>query len=752
MPFRSSISDNPPESPARREFLLAVVATTSGLALSAHAVSVAQAAQAAPAPAAPPGAAPVDPFAAYLTVTPAGEVSIVCPQTEIGQGVFDSLARIVADELDADWSKVIVLQPHANPAFNSPVNKRQRIGGSDSIVAYRDVLRRVGAAAREMLVAAAAQRWGVEASSCRTLDGRVLHESSGRSLGYGELVTEAARLPVPAAPRLKAPGELRLTGQRLPRKDTPSKSDGSAVFSIDVRVPGMLHAALRRSTSVAGRLRRFDPAPVLARPGIVAVVPLDDAVAVVADSWWRARQAAEALDAEFDESDLRGLSSEGISASLRRALDDDARALEFPLLNPALSPPKRERVDRAALAAALARPDARQLEATYEVPYLAHMTMEPQSCAALVTADRCEVWGGLQQPDFARQRAAKLTGLPLEQVRVNVTFGGGGFGRRWELDSLSQVVRVAQAVPGRAVNLLWTREQDMQHDFYRPAYVARYRAALDADGKVLALHGRISGQSLLGYKGMMGNFPKGMPDGASVGGLIADDYALPLRLADYVEVGLPIPIGFWRAVASSQNGFFSESMIDELAVAGKHDPYAFRRALLAANPRAQAVLDRVARESGWDQPLGRGRGRGIAISSGFGSICAQVVQVAVSGGRIVIEKITCAIDCGVVIDPGTVEAQIEGGVVYGLSAALTGETTFEKGAALQGNFHQQTMLGLSETPPIAVHVMRSEARCGGVGEAGVPPTAPALANAIYAATGKRIRRLPLRAPGSGIEI
>jgi isoquinoline 1-oxidoreductase beta subunit len=269
---------------------------------------------------------------------------------------------------------------------------------------------------------------------------------------------------------------------------------------------------------------------------------------------------------------------------------------------------------------------------------------------------------------------------------------------------------------------------------------------------VLALHGRISGQSLLGYKGMMGNFPKGMPDGASVGGLIADDYALPLRLADYVEVGLPIPIGFWRAVSASQNGFFSESMIDELAVAGKHDPYAFRRALLAANPRAQAVLDRVARESGWDQPLGRGRGRGIAISSGFGSICAQVVQVAVSGGRIVIEKITCAIDCGVVIDPGTVEAQIEGGVVYGLSAALTGETTFEKGAALQGNFHQQTMLGLSETPPIAVHVMRSEARCGGVGEAGVPPTAPALANAIYAATGKRIRRLPLRAPGSGIEI
>lgn len=729
----------------RRRFLQTAGLATAGFALLGR-VAVPAAADAAEPAASPAGGVPAATFSAFLSITLDGEVRIVCPQAEIGQGVHDGLSRILAEELDADWSRVTVVQAHADKALASPVSKRQRIGGSDSVMAYHDVLRSTGAAAREMLVGAAAARWGVPAAECVTEAGRVRHAASGRQAAYGELAADAARLTPPQSPRLKAPAEYRLRGRRLTRKDTPAKADGSALFAPDLREPGLLHAALRRSTSVAGRLRRFDAASVASRPGVVSVVPLDDAVAVVADSWWRAKSAADALDVEFEEAHLRGLSSESIAASLRRALGDDAAAKPLPLLDYSTSPPKRVPTPREALDAAFATAGARLLEADYFVPYEAHMTMEPQSCVARVTADRCEVRGALQQPDFAKNLAVQMTGLPPEHVHVEVVYGGGGFGRRWELDSLRQVLTIAKTLPGRAVSLLWTREQDTQHDFYRAAYMARYRAAVDRSGRVLAVHGRISGQSLLGFKGMRQFMPGGV-DGTVVFGVVADEYAFGQRLADWVEVALPVPIGFWRSVSGSQNGFFSECFVDELAHAAGRDPLAFRRETLAGHPRLLAVLERAAKEAGWGTALPRGAGRGIAVQSGYGGFCAQVAQVAVRGKRVVVERIVCAYDCGPVVDPGVVEAQLEGGIVWGLSAALNGGVTFTAGAAVQTNFHERPILRIDETPRIDVHLVPGDGKIGGVGESGVPPVAPAVANAIFAATGQRLRSLPLRPDG-----
>lgn len=740
----SSVQDSAADDTLpRRRFLVSVVVGASGALLLKEGVFAHEPAETPAAPAKKPAAG--SPFAAYVEILADGEVRIVSPQPEIGQGIFDTLAMIIADEMDADWDRVTVVLPHANLAFANPANQRQRIGGSDSIVAYREPLRQVGAAAREMLITAAAARWNVAPETLTTERSRVLHAASGRSIGFGELAADAAVLPVPAKPKLKDPSALRLTGRRHVRKDTPSKVDGSALFAVDVREPGMLFAALRRSQSLRGSLKSFNAASVSSRKGVVAVVPLDDAVAIVAESWWVARQAAEALEVEFDESDLRGLSSAGLNATIRRTLADDAKAIELPLAVAGSNPPKRVPADRAAVEAALQRADAKKIDVYYEVPYLAHMTLEPQSCVAKVTADSCHVWGGLQQPDFARRLAAQLTKLPIESVRVDVVFGGGGFGRRWELDSVRQAVNIARAVPGRAINLIWTREQDMQHDFYRPAHMARYRASIDREGRILAVHGRTAGQSLLGYKGMRPD-PK-MPDFSSAFGIIPVEYDMPNRWSDWVEVAAPVPVGFWRAVGASQNGFFAESMMDELAHAAGRDPLEFRRGLLGKNPRALAVLERLARESNWSSPLPKGSGRGVALSTGFGSICGQVFEVSAKGSSIRINRVTCVYDCGPVLNPSTVEAQLEGGISYGLCAALDGEISIEGGKVQNSNFHDQSLLRITEMPQIKVVLLESEHRIGGVGEGGVPPVAAALVNAIFAATGKRYRSLPLRKVG-----
>lgn len=686
-----------------------------------------------------------NPFFAFIEITPEDQVRIVSPQPEIGQGIFDTLAMIVAEEMDADWDRVEVRLPHANIALANPANGRQRIGGSDSVMAFRQPLRKVGATARQMLLEAAAQTWQVEITGCQARNGRVTHLATGRSLSFGELAARAAALPVPTEVTLKSSDQLHLTGRRRVRKDTPAKVDGSAVFAVDVRLPGMLFAALRCSDTLQASVRSVNASEVERMAGVVAVVELPDAVAVVAKNWWQARRAAESLEVIFDTPAPSRVSDEAISQTLRESLSLDANALEQPSLTFESGQRKWVPADRAALSAALSREDVEQLEASYEVPYLAHMTMEPQSCVAWVNSERCELWGGLQQPDRARELAAEMTGIPVEQVRVNVTFAGGGFGRRWELDSVRQVVKLAQALPGRPINLIWTREQDTRHDFYRPAHAARYRAAIAADGTLLAVHGRVAGQSLLGYKGMRRN--RTVPDASSSFGVIPAEYTIPNKLVDCVEVSTPVPVGFWRSVGASQNCFFAESFMDELASRAKRDPVEFRRQLLLSSPRMLGVLERVSKETDWGVPLPAGHGRGIALSAGFGSFCAQVVEVATQGMQVAIKKITCVYDCGIVLNPGTVEAQLEGGIVYGLAAALYGKITLDAGAVKESNFHDQRMLSLPETPQMRVILMSSTQAAGGVGEGGTPPVAPALVNAIYAATGRRYRELPLERSG-----
>ncbi|MCC6172358.1 MAG: xanthine dehydrogenase family protein molybdopterin-binding subunit [Gammaproteobacteria bacterium] len=724
---------------SRRDFLQVSVASAGGLLVACRSL---EPEAAGPAPATTAARvvqtpAPVA-FGVYVEITPQNRVVIACPQSEMGQGVHDGLPKILAEELDADWSQVEVRLPWADDAFVNPITKRQRTANSESTMVYYDLLRKAGAAAREMLVAAAAAAWAVPAAECSTGGSRVVHAVSGRSASYGELAAAAAALPVPAEPRLKDPAQFRLIGRATPRKDTPAKTDGSAVFGIDVKLPGMQYAALRRSPAASGaKLAGFDREAALRLPGVVDTFEIPDGVAVVATSSWLARKAAEALELRFDESATQGLDSDAIRRRMLAALDDDAAARPG---RPAFGGAPYDKA--AALAAIAGAP--RRLEWTYEVPFLAHAALEPLVATALVTEERCEVWAPTQQPDRSRDTMAQITGLPRERCRLNVTFLGGGFGRKWEVDFVRQAVQVANQAKGRPIKLTWTREQDFQHDRYRPAHIVRTRVGLGRDGAILGMHSRTTGISMWKYQGRPA-IP-GMGDPFALGRLINDIYRLPSRHADYVETPDPIPVGTWRSVSSSMNTFFSESALDDVAAATRRDPLELRLALLA-DARAQGVLKLAAEKAGWGAKLPRGRGRGIALSVGFDSYCAEVVEVAVDGDAVKIERIVCAFDCGTIVDPRNVEAQVEGGIVWGLSAARDGQVTFKDGIAEQTNFHTGPILRLNELPRIEVHLLRSSESPGGCGEASVPPVAPALASAIHAATGRRPRRLPLVAAG-----
>jgi CO/xanthine dehydrogenase Mo-binding subunit len=720
----------------RRHFIEAT-ATAGGLLLAGRVLDAD--AQGAPGsmPAAP-GAAPAAPppqrgFGAYLEITPDGRVIITCPQSEMGQGVHDALPKMVAEELEADWASVEVRMPHADDAFINPITKRHRTANSESVVIYYGLLRKAGATAREMLVAAAAQRWGVPQVDCAARASRVVHVPSGRSAGFGELAQAAAALPVPADPALKPASQFSLIGRSTPRKDTPGKVDGSATFGIDVRLPGMLYAAIRRSPAVSSRLVSFSKESATALPGVVDAFAIADGVAVVARSTWQARRAAEAMTAEFDDSASAGVATASIRAKLQAALDDDAGAA-------AGRPMGGGAYDKAATDAAIAGAP-RQHTWEYEVPFLAHAALEPLTATVVVREDSCEAWAPTQQPDRARDAMAEITGLPRERCRLNVTLIGGGFGRKWENDFLRQAVEIARGVRGTPVKLTWTREQDFQHDRYRPAHRVRTRVGIGADGAILGMHSRTTGINMWKYQGRPSR--PGMPDFFAVGMLVNDRYAFPNKYVDYVETPDPIPVGTWRSVSSSMNGFFSESAIDDVCAVTGADPLALRLRLLESEPRAQAVLRLAAEKAGWGRRLPKGRGLGIALAMGFGSYCAQVVEASVSGRKLKVERITCAFDCGTVIDPRTAEAQVEGGIVWGLTAALDGQIRFENGAAVETNFHTGPLIRIDAMPRIEVHRVRSDREPGGAGEASVPPVAPALASAIHAATGERPRRLPL---------
>jgi CO/xanthine dehydrogenase Mo-binding subunit len=604
-----------------------------------------------------------------------------------------------------------------------------------------------------MLVSAAALTWGVPESECVTEPGQVVHRATGRRLPYGRLAARAARLPVPTRVTLKAPREFRIIGTRVPRLDSRAKVDGSGVFGLDVTLPGLLVATVARCPVFGGRLVRFDAVAAKAVPGVRHVVPIDSGVAVVADGFWPATRGRDALQAQWDEAPRTAVSSAGIRAAY---LD----ALQSATGEPALA--------RGGDAAAALRTAARSLEARFEFPFLAHATMEPMNCTAWVRADGCDIWAPTQNQAGARQVGVDITGLPFGAVRVHTTLLGGGFGRRAEVDFVAEAVQISKAVAA-PVKVVWTREDDMQHDTYRPATSSVVRVGLDARGLPVAWTHRIAGPSIRSriirpfarmvlpewVSGGMRDLAGGVV--AHLAGLVvdrsategADDipYAIPHVRVEYVPYEPGIPVGFWRSVGHSHNAFVVESVLDEIAAAGLQDPCALRRRLLADRPRHLRVLDLAAGAAGWGTPLRDGLGRGIALHESFGSYVAQVAEVSVAGdGAVRVHRVVCAIDCGTVVNPGIVEGQMESGIVFGLTAALKGEITIEGGRVPQSNFHDYPVLRIDEMPRIEVHIVPSTEAPGGVGEPATPPIAPAVANAIFAATGTRVRRLPIR-PG-----
>ena len=671
---------------------------------------------------------------AYVRIGADNVVSVVMPGCEIGQGVFTGLPKILCEELEADWGKVEIRLSVADQVYANPAKKRQSTGGSDAIVAYSEPLRKTGAAAREMLVSAAAAKLKVPAVECRAENGVIHHDASKRSVTYGEVAEAAAKLPVPAEPKLKSPDQFKLIGKDFIRKDTPTKVDGSADFGADVKLDGLLVATLVHAPVFGGQVKHYDEAAAMAVKGVVKLTPVDNGtgtggLAAIAENYFQAKRALEAANIEWDTKGGDTWNSANLSAELTAALDEPG-AKAFP-------PAKKGDV-AAALAAA-----AKTVDVIYEVPYLAHACMEPMAATALYTGYACTVWAPTQQQGAAKDDIVKVTGLPFDSVVVQNTFAGGGFGRKWELDFTHQVTQVAMAVKGRPVRLYWSREEDIQHDYYRPAVVARYRAGIDAAGKPTVIHGRAAAPSIFTYQ----KRPAQIGDPTVIGGMVNTGYAIPNLLADLVEKNPNVPVGFWRSVAASHAGFFSESIIDELAALTGADPLAYRRELLAGKPREIAVLDLIAEKSGWGEKLPPGKGRGLAYSPGFGSYLAQVATVTVDQGKLKVEKIVCVADCGLLIEPNNVIAQLESGIVYGLTAALFSEITIEKGAVKQSNFNDYPMVTLANMPELEIHLIPSGEKSGGVGESSVPGVAPAIANAIAAATGLRIRKLPLSTAG-----
>jgi CO/xanthine dehydrogenase Mo-binding subunit len=649
----------------------------------------------------------------FLRVDPSGDVTIWLARSDMGQGVRTALPMIVADELDADWSRVRVVQADAHP---EKYGRMMTVGSSSVRNGAWMPLRRAGAAAREMLVAAAAVQWSVAVSELRTENGRVLHDASRRSAGYGELAEAAALLSVPAQPKLKDPSQFRIIGTRKPLVDTKDKSTGKAVYGADVRVPGMVYATVVHPPVFGGTVGSFDATKARAVQGVRHVVQVSQGIAVVGDNTWAAREGARALAVTWNNGSF-SMSTPDIFAELARLAD-----------GPALEA-KREGDASAAFSRA-----AHRVQATYEAPYLAHATMEPMNCTADVRRDRCEIWAPTQNPQGTQSAAARLTGMPIDAVTVHVTNLGCGWGRRSATDFVVDAVETSMKV-GAPVQMAWTREEDMQHDFYRPATHVRLEGAVDANGRASAVRARVVAQGIAGPRGV---------DGPAVAGIADMPYAVPNVLVEYARPEIAVPVGYWRSVGPSQNTFVMESFIDEMAHAAGRDPVEFRREMLAGDERLRHVLELAAEQAGWGTPLPAGRARGIALLEDRGGRVAEVAEVSIVNNRVRVHKVTVAADCGQIIHPGIVEAQLSGSVIAGLTAALYGEITIEKGRVKQANFNDYPMMRMREVPEIRVSLVDSHEEPGGVGEPAVPPIAPAVTNAIFALTGQRVRKLPIR--------
>jgi isoquinoline 1-oxidoreductase subunit beta len=698
-----------PPSPilSRRQFVHAAMALGSGLALSIEL----------PAQEGRAAASPLRPPAAFLHIGEDNLITLTTPAVEMGQGGHTSITLIIMEELEGDWQKLRVQDAPAAAVYNNPKFGMQSTVGSFTVRGWYDEARRIGAAARQMLVQAAASAWGVPAHECTVARSVITHTASRRSRTFGSVAAQAARLPVPQQPVLKPVSSFTLIGTSPPRLDVPEKVDGSARYGIDVRLPDMLYAAIKQAPSFSGSVRGVDDSAAKQVSGYHSTVVLPDAVMVVANSYWQARKALDRVQIDFEPGRLVALNSARVSQKLREGVRESGT-------------PARQDGD----AAAALNSAASTLEAVYEVPYLAHACMEPMNCTARFDGSSAELWCSTQSPQAAQKAAAKVFGIAPERVTVHSMYVGGGFGRRGESDYAAQAAAAAKAA-GRPVKLVWSRDEDIQHDFYRPAAAIRFHGGLDSAGRLVALDCAVATASTPGFARGPAFYTEALSDA---------NYAIPNFHVTGVDKDLGVRFGFWRSVNDSHNPFMLESFIDELAHQAKQDPYRFRRALLQHEParRQLALLDLLAEKAGWDHPPA-GHYLGIAALGAFGSYVGAVAEVSAQDKHITLHRVVMAIDCGVAVHPDNIVAQLEGGMVYGLTAALRGEITLERGAVLQHNFDDYPMLRLSEMPRIDSYIVPSHEAPGGVGEPGTAPIAPALANAIFAATGTRVRSLPL---------
>jgi isoquinoline 1-oxidoreductase subunit beta len=664
---------------------------------------------------------------AFIRIGRDGGIVLTMPYVEMGQGTYTSIPMLIAEELEVDLKQVRL--EHAPPnekLYGNPLlGGIQATGNSNAIRAAWQPMREAGAAARIMLVAAAAKRWRVDPASCRAQSGEVLHAPTGRRIRYGKLAADAARMPVPESVTLKRPEDFRLIGTPAKRLDAPSKVNGTAVYGIDVRPPGVKIATLAQSPVFGGRVKSVDHAAAKAVKGVRQIVQLDDAIAVVADHMGAAKKGLAALVIEWDDGPHAKLDTDTIVNQLDRTTQKPGAVAQ-----------NIGDADKAMASAAT------KVEATYQVPFLAHAAMEPMNCTVHVREDGCEVWVGNQVLGRAQAAAAKTAGLPLDKVVVHNHLIGGGFGRRLEVDGVIRAVEIAKQVDG-PVKVVWTREEDIQHDMYRPHFFDRISGGLDEKGKPVAWKHRFAGSSVIA-RWAPPLFTNGL-DPDTTEGAIDLVYALPNLHVEYWRVEPPgVPTAFWRSVGPSHNVFVTESFMDELAAAARQDPVAYRRTLLDKAPRAKAVLDLAADKAGWGQPLPKGIGRGVSIQFVFGTYMAQVADVEVSSdGAVRVRRVVCAVDCGTVVNPDTVRAQIQGAIIFGITAALYGEITLKGGRVEQANFDTYQILRMNEAPAIEVHIVQSSEPPGGMGEAGTSAIVPAVTNAIFAATGKRLRKLPI---------
>ena len=653
---------------------------------------------------------------AFIKIDSNGQVTIIVPKSEMGQGVFTAIPMLVAEELEVNLKNIKVENAFSDKKFGN-----QSTGGSTSIRRTWEPLRVAGATAKAMLISAAAARWKINPSECRAENGFVINKINDKKLSYGSLVEDASKLPVPKSVPLKDPKDYKIIGKKIHRLDTPKKLNGTAKFGIDYNFPGMYYATVLHPPTFGGSVKSFDASKAKSLKGVIDVIKISSGLAIIAESTWLAFKGKDLLSVQWDNGKNKNVTSESIHKIMSDKLNEPGEEMH------------------AQGDSKIKDQSEKNIEAVYEVPYLAHATMEPMDCSADVKNGKAELWAPTQNPQGAQREVATVLGLKNEDVIVYVTFMGGGFGRRGNSDFAVEAAEISNAIK-KPVKLTWTREEDMKHDFYRPPSINKLKAWIDKDEKLIALYHHIIAPSIAQNRWNAKMEPSHYDIG---GGALEKVYQIPYMQLTGSLIDSPVPIGYWRSVYHSQNPFALDSFIDEIAIAVKKDPYEFRRDLLPKDSRLRKVLTVAAEKSNWYKKLDKGRGKGIACFSGYDSYCAYVAEVTVKGNKIKVDKVTCAMDCGLVVNPDTVEAQIQGAIGFALSAALLQEITIQNGGVVESNFDSYPLLTYEDMPEVEVHIMKNTFPVGGVGELGMATTAPSLCNAIYAATGKRIRKLPI---------